>query len=556
MPRIIIDNWTRGLWTAGPPSKAPTGTLTRMQNMQVMDEGTVATRPGCVSHIALANTVDGAFVAGAHYCKTSALSVYREAVSLGFTQTGRRMRACGLTTFGLADDVTFFPVSMKKYYSGAVSNWGISVTPTAPSVVDAGVGLLTGNYTYKIAFYASSTRTMSALSVESAVFNGISRSCTVGALPVVCADTQATHIRIYRSQGTLAGNWLFLADVTLGTASYTDNTADAGLGDLVNNYITTPPTANVAGRYKSRILVFDLTATPRYGYASMPSYPEQFLNNLYEMVADAGDTVEEVVALGDYAFVFGRGSIYQFQVSNQGIIFTSKVLAGRGTLNGRTVRLGAQGIYFWSDDGIYMLQGFGATKVSELIDSLFRGTARGGLSTIADNTKVAASYVGSRYYFTYYGADGVWHTVIYNELKQRWKHCTGWLYTVEPESGSLPVVGLGNAVGLNANSATTDVGVAYTSVCGFNLQTPMTALMDIRTFRVGVQSTGTVIVSFYEDGILMYSVNLIAPTFEQSYVKHSLPLGLYFMLPEVVLTSDSVFTLEMFEADVHYARKY
>lgn len=557
MSVLTIDNWSKGLWTAGPPSKTPPGTLTRMQNMQVMDEGTVATRPGCVVQETLANTLDGAFTANDHFYKLSTGYVYNNSIALGFYQEGRRLRTAALTTFGLPLDIVFFPMVMKKYYKGTVSNWGISQVPTTPIASDTGIaGNLTGNYIYKIGFYSSTTKTLGPLSDGTTSINVASKQVLLSALPTEALDAQVDKVRIFRTQGTITATWQVLADVDLGTYSYTDNISDNGLGDIVSNYLISPPRANVAGRYKSRILLLDVVDTPRYCYASEGSFPEQYRANLFEMVADAGDTIEEVVYLGDYSFVFGRKAIYQFQITNQGIIYTSKVLSGRGTLNGRTVAMGGAGIYFWSDDGIYAIQGFNAVKMSDTVDAVFRGVSRGGLSTIADTTHVAATAVGSRYYFTYLGADAIYHTLIYNELKQRWKHYTGWNWTCPPSSGSYPVVGLDDAIGLYTVSATSDCGSAFTSQCAFSLPTTMTSLMDIRTFRVGLQSTGTVNISFWEDGVPLYSIDLDAPTFGDSYVKHSLPPGVYFMQPEVVLTSDSPFTLKLFEADVHYVRKY
>jgi len=145
---------------------------------------------------------------------------------------------------------------------------------------------------------------------------------------------------------------------------------------------------------------------------------------------------------------------------------------------------------------------------------------------------------------------------VFNEKKGRWKHYTGWRYTTPPSSGTLPLVGLPQSVAQHDWDLLTDDGTTFTSELGFNLPSSMTALMDIRYFRVGLESAGTVTVAFWDDQTLMYSIDLVAPSYGLSYVKHSLPLGTYFLQPEVRISSTSKFTLKMFEADIDYVRKY
>jgi hypothetical protein len=559
--QVIVDNWTAGLWTAGPAGKNPVQTLTRLTNMQVMDEGTVTTRPGCLRYLHLADTTDGAYMSNEHFFKDSATKVYHNGTDLGFTQSGRRLRIAGLASYGIPLDLTFFPVSMKKYYSGTAYNWGISVVPATPTVSAGAIpGNLSGDYTYRIAFYNSVTGTlgdMSAVTASVYVDGTTIGEIVLTNIPTTCTDSQADEVWIYRTQGGITGSYYYVDKVTLGTATYTDNVSDLGLGDQISYYYISPPTNTIAGRYKSRLLLFGITGNPRYSYPSIGSKPEGYDSHFYEMIADSGDTVEAVVELGDYAFVFGRNSIYQMQVTAGDAIYTSKLATGRGTVNGRTVAVGTNGIYFLSDDGVYVLNGFSPIKMSILIDALFRGVDRGGLSTIADMDMVSGNFVGGRYYLTYYGADDEWHTVIYNEVKKRWKHFTGWRYTVDPITGSMPVVGLENYIGIFDWTKVDDVGTGFTSMCGFNLQgIPPTVLVDFRGYRISVESAGNVQVDLYDNGVLKWSAEpLVAPTYYDAFLKHSVELGEYFVQPEVVISSTSSFTLKAFEASIDPVRK-
>lgn len=556
MPKILINSWANGIWTAGPPNKIPANMLTRMINVLVMDEGTVATRTGGTQELALAGTVDSIFISGLHFYKVGTAIYNSAGVAIGVTQTGNHLRAAAAPAMGVVNDLIFFPSAMKKIYNGVVSDWGIEFPPPAPVAADASIaGSLTGNYTYKIAFYSSTTQTLSPLSAESNSVNVVGSEINV-TLPLDSGDPQADRVFIYRTTGGITGAWYLVSDVSLGTAVFLDTIADVGLGDQVNDNMIGPPTCNVAGRYKQVMLLADVVNNPRFVYPSQPSQPEVFDSTVLEQVMDSGDTAVALIEMGDYSVVFGRRAIYFFQMDVNGVMYTAKVISGKGTTSGNTISMGDAGVYFQSEDGVYVLSGANIAKVSDNIDGLFRGKDRGGLSLMSDNTQTSGDFIGGRYYLTYPGIDGQQHTVVFNEKKGRWKHYTGWNYTVPPDSGVLPIVGLPGSVMQHDFATLTDVGTPIYSELGFALSTMMTALMEIRHFRIGLQSVGTVTIDFYDDVTLLYSIDLVAPTFDLSYTKYSLPLGLYFLQPEVRISSNSPFTLKLFEADVNYVRKY
>jgi len=569
MPVMMLSDWSKGLWTAGPASKAPQGTLTRMVNCQVQDEGTIATRYGCDTFLTLASTVDGAYVASTHFFKDVNGIIYNASgTAIGVTQGGRRLRVTAMPTYGVADDLVLFPmpsgVYMQKYYNGAVSNWGIAAIPVTPIAADGGAaGIPSGTYSYRTAFYNSATLSTSSLSGISNALAVASRQITVSNLPLVCVDSQVTHINIYRSTGsTAASNWYYLDRVVLGsTATYTDNAADIDLGDEIDYSLMSPPTCNLAGRYNNRMILLASTANPRYAYASMPSQPEVFNELYYDLVLDAGDVAQGIVQVGQYAYIWGQNNVYQFSIDQSNLIYIATLRNVPGTPNGRTIATGTQGVYYQGYDGIYLLSGFGqldfpsAQKMSLNIDALFRSTDRGGLSLINDDSNNSATFVGGRYYFTYYGNDGLWHTVVYNESKQRWKHYTGWQYTAMPTTGAYPLVGLSATVGVQNTDGYTESGVSYTSSCGFTLGLPTTVLHAFRDFRLSATCSGTLTVELWDDQTLIYSVDLNLPVYLNGYFKHSYPLGTYCLQPEIRVSSSSPFTLRWFEVNVDEVRK-
>ena len=531
--------------------------------MQVNDEGVLQTRPGSVLATNLANTVDGTAIAGMYFYKLAGGEVYRDTTDLGFTQTGTSypnyLRTAAMTAFGIVEDIVFFPAAMKKYWAstGAVSNWGISDTPTAPIPITSIAGNLTGTYTYKLAFYNSVTKTLGVLSAASASLSVSGSQITVSSIPSTSADPQVDSVWIYRTQGGITGTWYYVDSVTIGTTFYADNVADTGLGDSIDPYYISPPAANVGARYGSRMLLFDVVANPRFGYASQGATPEGFLSNVWELIANAGDTIQCAEPIGSYLYIFGENNIYNLQIDTSNNITASPLPTAEGTVNGRTVAMGGQGLYYTAPDGVYLFQGFTPILVSDQIDALFRGTDRGGLSTIASFAQTAACFVGGRYYLSYYGADAQWHTVIYNERKARWKHYTGWTYTLEAYLGVFPLVGLPSCVAQaqGSQSIWTDNGVSYTSECGFTIPMPMTELNEVRGFRISAQCTGTLTVAFYDTDTLKYSVDLVNVAYTDGYIKHGLPNGTYFADPEVRISSASPFTLRMFEPTTIPVRK-
>lgn len=127
---------------------------------------------------------------------------------------------------------------------------GIPLPLAAPSVVVGGAG--SGNSVSRAYVYTMVTGfgEESAPSPASAIVGVQSgQTVTVGTFSAVPAgDYNVTHRRIYRlATGLTGANYLFVAEITVATASYVDSLTDAGLGEVLKTTDWIPPPAGLKG---------------------------------------------------------------------------------------------------------------------------------------------------------------------------------------------------------------------------------------------------------------------------------------------------------------------
>jgi len=555
--KVVLQNWNQGLWTDGPACKAGPFQMTYCVNVTATETGSLRTRPGCGRFLPLANTIDGTYVGDAHFFKTSDNKIYRNTTSLDFYQYGSLLRVADCSTLGVDGDILFFPYAMKKYRTG-VDKWGIQEVPEAPSASVGGSGNLSGTYSYRVTYYNSSTRTESPPSGASNTVTVTSQKANL-TLPTVCTDPQVDKLRIYRNINGIPSSFYYLTSVTLGTSTYTDDTLDTGLGDPLDlNMFSYPGIASVCGRYKNRLL-YSTTTEPRYIYYSYSKYPEKYNPLMTEQVLAAGDVCVAIHSSGDYGYVFGKQAVYIIQITANDILQFIRTDIGRGCV-GQTVATGSLGVYFVSNDGIYLIDGLSAVKVSQPIDALFRGIDRGGLSTIKDWDTIKGAYVSGKYYMTYEGNDDQWHTLVLDEqslvqrMGARFEHYTGWRYVTRPLAGTFPVVGLPNSVGLQGWDYIYDDDQEIFSACGLNLTLAPTMLTDVRQVRLSVECQGTLTLELWDADQLKFSTTLTNVRFSDGYQKVNTPIGVYFLQPELRVSSSSPFELRFVEADLYGVR--
>lgn len=111
--------------------------------------------------------------------------------------------------------------------STTTRNWGIDAATTAPTVALGSAGALTGDYYYHYAWVNSATGVVSSPSAISSVIAATSDRIDISGVPASNTDPQVTHWRLFRNTAGQTTTFYKVADIAIGTTTYTDNITDA-----------------------------------------------------------------------------------------------------------------------------------------------------------------------------------------------------------------------------------------------------------------------------------------------------------------------------------------
>lgn len=111
--------------------------------------------------------------------------------------------------------------------SSSARLWGIDAATTAPTVGVGAAGVLTGDYYYHYAWVNSETGVVSNPSVRSSVLTLTSDKGSISGVPGSNSDPQVTHWRLFRNTAGQTTAFYKVADIAIGTTTYTDNESDA-----------------------------------------------------------------------------------------------------------------------------------------------------------------------------------------------------------------------------------------------------------------------------------------------------------------------------------------
>ena len=211
---------------------------------------------------------------------------------------------------------------------------------------------------------------------------------------------------------------------------------------------------------------------------SDPGAPETMgANNYIDLHPGDGQSIQGIVSYRDLLLVFKETKFFVFygtSTDGQGNpIFNYRTVdAGIGAVqrqNAHGFAAGPEGVYFFSNDGIYRTSGGEPVKISRNIDPCFVGTLP-ALFVGTGGTAISLSRMGywNRRLYVSGSAGGTYYTFVYDVLGDY------WLFTDLPSYSFAPFGASRNALSLHIGqrtpnqiikltTGTTDAGTAITS---------------------------------------------------------------------------------------------
>ena len=386
-----------------------------------------------------------------------------------------------------------------------VKNMGCTrpLSGTAPALTATAGGSLTANttYYYRYTLYDKNTGVESLYNytdnTTGVATTGVNLTVSV-VIPTESVDTAVTHIRLYRSGGSLA-TWNRVSDDS-GTYAYTGTTitvsdalsdtaiASATILDTLSDKpftITKPDGTILAGQpmpymfgpYLGYVLGVGDPYNPGYLYWTNKFEPDMQnpANNIE--VSSPQDPLQNGFIYDGKPYIFSKEALYAVYagLSAESAFTPSKTSCGRGLWTPHAFCVGPQ-VFFLSKDGIYATSGgleqaLTDNELRPLFDPKQTATTIDGIGVV-DYTQVNYMfmvYYKNEVFFQYYGKDGNTNFLIYDVRYRRWRHMLGAgqgasirsLYTDTQAVANL-VLG-GNDGNLYKESGTSDGGASIVS---------------------------------------------------------------------------------------------
>ena len=246
---------------------------------------------------------------------------------------------------------------MRKDNGFTVQNWGIQSPPTAPTV--AGTGAATGSLTgdYQAAF--TYVRKVGSLVANESSASPFSATITLGGENLVIsgltasADTQVTHIRVYR---TVAGGAIPLYDqeVTNGTVSVVSSQADSALGTEIELDNDAPPNMAFICEYNGHIFGCQEIGNEHILRYSKRFRPEAWPQDNYFELGNPDDPLQACAVVGGVLGVFSRYTKYRVTGNDVSGFVPIEAISRRGTPAWASVIPTERGIGFIARDGVFL----------------------------------------------------------------------------------------------------------------------------------------------------------------------------------------------------------
>ena len=149
------------------------------------------------------------------------------------------------------------PAQLSDITSGSVERLG-GEAPSAPSVATGAAGVLTGTYSYVITFKDETSGWESSPSAVTSNVSPSAQQVAMTSIPTTAQRENVSHVYIYRTISTNEAPYRYAGKVTLGTATYNDNIADASLGEaapVAEDHDPPPTEAYVVAAFKQRFWI-------------------------------------------------------------------------------------------------------------------------------------------------------------------------------------------------------------------------------------------------------------------------------------------------------------
>lgn len=247
---------------------------------------------------------------------------------------------------------------------------GIASTSTAPTAtVGSGTGITAAGVRYRYTMKemdGSTTVAESSLSNASVALSVTNKSIDVSGLPTTHANARVTHKGLYRSDN--GGSYRLVANIALGTSTYSDTTATLSLGAIAPNANHgVPPYCKFVEVYHDRLW-----------YAGDPSYKDRVwyselgegeaVGSLSYIATRDGEEVTGIKRCGDELVVFTPQSAYSIKGFTEADFTMKKLSPSVGCISHHSIVNIDETLFFASESGVYTYNGAFKFQMEDLRD--------------------------------------------------------------------------------------------------------------------------------------------------------------------------------------------
>ncbi len=384
-------------------SMITSGALTRCKNLRVENQGVLRLRDGSrrINTTAI-ESINNIIVQDGKRYSFSGGSIYKDETLLTSGQGSTQWSGIKYNAY---NDTSQLIYAMNQEYrkridGTTITQWGIDAPTVAPTVATGSSAGLTGAYNAKYTYARKVGTTVVSESNPSPA--GTAVTLTNGSLSVTVttpADTQVTHIRIYR---TLTGGLVYYhdQDIDITLTNVDTTTLDASLGGLVATDHDLPPGGqSVYGPYYDGTVFI---IKNNLLYYSKPKQPEYWPATYFIEVSQLQKPGQCLVINNAQVYFITKQKIYYIQGTGDGTFFPLQMESMTGAQNQfGAIGVDGYGIYHTGEDGLYLFSG-GDKKITEQnLDPIFRGETTNGIPGVSRMDTSWITALGNKLYFGY-----------------------------------------------------------------------------------------------------------------------------------------------------------